>query len=151
MGGFTPVIDENTGEITGYTTTIGGADTVFPFSTDYSDTPGTATPDTITQGYTAWVNGKLITGTRVPPSKYQSGYYVTDYLAYGEAKTYRINFPKAFVSTPAVTVSSDNSNIRMSVSGTPDTYGFYVYCINQGNGSRYQAGCTWRANGTVAE
>ena len=31
IGGFTPVIDENTGEITGYTTTIGGADTVFPF------------------------------------------------------------------------------------------------------------------------
>ena len=31
LGGFTPVIDEE-GKITGYTTTIGGADTVFPFS-----------------------------------------------------------------------------------------------------------------------
>lgn len=31
LGGFTPVIDESTGQITGYTTTIGGADTVFPF------------------------------------------------------------------------------------------------------------------------
>ena len=31
LGGFTPVID-STGKITGYTTTIGGADTVFPFS-----------------------------------------------------------------------------------------------------------------------
>lgn len=32
LGGFTPVIDETTGKMTGYTTTIGGADTVFPFS-----------------------------------------------------------------------------------------------------------------------
>lgn len=33
LGGFKPVIDETTGEITGYKTTIGGADTVFPFNT----------------------------------------------------------------------------------------------------------------------
>lgn len=32
LGGFKPVIDESSGEITGYKTTIGGADTVFPFS-----------------------------------------------------------------------------------------------------------------------
>ena len=32
LQGFTPVIDESTGKITGYKTTIGGADTVFPFS-----------------------------------------------------------------------------------------------------------------------
>lgn len=31
LGSFTPVIDD-TGKITGYTTTKGGADTVFPFS-----------------------------------------------------------------------------------------------------------------------
>lgn len=31
LGGFTPVIDETTGKITGYKTEIGGADTVFPF------------------------------------------------------------------------------------------------------------------------
>lgn len=31
LGGFKPVIDETTGEITGYKTMIGGADTVFPF------------------------------------------------------------------------------------------------------------------------
>lgn len=34
LGGFTPVINETTGEITGYKTAIGGADTVFPFSCD---------------------------------------------------------------------------------------------------------------------
>ena len=32
LQGFTPVIDESTGKITGYKTTLGGADTVFPFS-----------------------------------------------------------------------------------------------------------------------
>ncbi|MEY8324487.1 hypothetical protein AALB47_11325 [Lachnospiraceae bacterium 54-11] len=32
LQGFTPVIDENTGKMTGYKTTIGGADTVFPFT-----------------------------------------------------------------------------------------------------------------------
>ena len=31
LQGFTPVIDESTGKITGYKTTLGGADTVFPF------------------------------------------------------------------------------------------------------------------------
>lgn len=31
LGGFTPIIDE-TGKITGYKTSVGGADTVFPFS-----------------------------------------------------------------------------------------------------------------------
>ncbi len=31
LGGFTPIIDETTGEITGYKTEV-GADTVFPFS-----------------------------------------------------------------------------------------------------------------------
>lgn len=31
LGGFTPIIDETSGEITGYKTNIGGADTVFPF------------------------------------------------------------------------------------------------------------------------
>ena len=32
LGGFTPIIDEITGEVTGYKTNVGGADTVFPFS-----------------------------------------------------------------------------------------------------------------------
>lgn len=38
LGGFKPVIDESTGKITGYKTTIGGADTVFPFSGSASGT-----------------------------------------------------------------------------------------------------------------
>lgn len=32
LQGFTPVIDENTGKMTGYKTAAGGADTVFPFT-----------------------------------------------------------------------------------------------------------------------
>lgn len=36
LKGFTPVIDENTGKMTGYKTAVGGADTVFPFSGNYT-------------------------------------------------------------------------------------------------------------------
>lgn len=32
LQGFHPVIDPETGQMTGYKTTVGGADTVFPFS-----------------------------------------------------------------------------------------------------------------------
>lgn len=39
LKGFEPVIDENTGKITGYKTTIGGADTVFPFTDSSFDRP----------------------------------------------------------------------------------------------------------------
>ena len=35
MKGFTPIVDE-TGKITGYKTTVGGADTVFPFNSSSS-------------------------------------------------------------------------------------------------------------------
>lgn len=45
LGGFEPVIDESTGKITGYKTAIGGADTVFPFSslpTTYTTKSSTA-------------------------------------------------------------------------------------------------------------
>lgn len=37
MGGFVPIIDPTTGKITGYKTTVGGADTVFPFSSVKSE------------------------------------------------------------------------------------------------------------------
>lgn len=62
LGGFKPVIDESTGEITGYKTTIGGADTVFPFSLfkelayiamkyGYGTTIGVVNKDSISAGY----------------------------------------------------------------------------------------------------
>ena len=51
------MIDETTGEITGYKTTIGGADTVFPFKSDNSIAiklgSGAGTYD-ITQFYDDW-------------------------------------------------------------------------------------------------
>lgn len=67
LGGFKPVIDETTGEITGYKTTIGGADTVFPFKsfdlnlnpTLINQTNYTATDDCVafihgSGGYSPW-------------------------------------------------------------------------------------------------
>ena len=41
-----------------------GADTWIPFKNLAKDTPATATADMLTEGFTAWVNGELITGTR---------------------------------------------------------------------------------------
>lgn len=48
LGGFTPIIDE-TGKITGYKTTVGGADTVFPFKK-------TALYDFYTEADTIWLS-----------------------------------------------------------------------------------------------
>lgn len=57
LGGFTPVIDETTGEITGYKTAIGGADTVFPFSS------GTETQiNGIIKEYYASTSGNITAG-----------------------------------------------------------------------------------------
>ena len=38
MGGFHPIIDPETGKITGYKTAVGGADTVFPFNSRITKT-----------------------------------------------------------------------------------------------------------------
>lgn len=43
LQGFTPVINQSTGEMTGYKTTIGGADTVFPFTKGLKYETGNAT------------------------------------------------------------------------------------------------------------
>lgn len=48
LGGFKPVIDSGTGQITGYTTTIGGADTVFPFPKKIIGTFTTSTSSAVT-------------------------------------------------------------------------------------------------------
>lgn len=52
-----------------------GADTVTPFKLGYEDTPATATSAQLAKGYTAWVNGKLITGTAITVNT-DSGYVI---------------------------------------------------------------------------
>lgn len=90
LGGFTPVIDETTGKITGYKTAAGGADTVFPFSPQTSASGVVVLPnDGITQigtislgfkpicfGFLA-VNGRaaqLHYDTRVSTTSYEYSY-----------------------------------------------------------------------------
>lgn len=62
LGGFTPVIDE-TGKVTGYKTNVGGADTVFPFSSGKDIVYIGVQATTFTSGWTEaqWFNGKTNT------------------------------------------------------------------------------------------
>ena len=66
-----------------------------------SQTSATATAAVLASGYTAWVNGKLITGTRSAVVTSQSGNVtVTDVKP---SKQHILNFPKSFDKTPTVT------------------------------------------------
>lgn len=65
LGGFQPIVDPSTGKITAYKTDVGGADTVFPFKTNYRINfrlrllgPGF---DKIENGYMTIVDGKVQT------------------------------------------------------------------------------------------
>lgn len=64
LGGFRFGISEDGTEYGYIITDSEGADTLIPFKNLETSTPGTATAEHITEGFTAWVNGELITGTR---------------------------------------------------------------------------------------
>ena len=67
-----------------------------------AQTSATATAAQITAGYTAWVNGVKITGTRTAPVNQQSGSFNVTTPAHGST-TYTLTFPTAFDKTPTVT------------------------------------------------
>ncbi len=97
----------------------GGADTVYPFKNLERDTQATATAAQLTVGATAWVNGKLITGTRPAPVTAQSG-SVTFMVAAGKdtspkTSTQLVTFPKVFDKTPTVTVVAGSRQQYMTV------------------------------------
>ena len=68
------------------------------------ETNATATAEQITVGFTAWVNGELITGTRATPVKSLSGTVQVDVYR-TESGSVRINFPQEFDSIPSISVS----------------------------------------------
>lgn len=96
-----------------------GADTFYPFKNLERDTAATAAADQITEGYTAWVNGKLIVGTRPVAPKTLSGEF---YRGIGEGVAtykYQIDFNPAFDVIPEFTY-----NIQL---GNNDTTGQLLY------------------------
>ena len=91
-----------------------GADTVTPFKKGYEDTPGTATAKMLTKGYTAWVNGKLITGERIAPVTKLSGTFDL-WIPYTEWVTEHIvTFSTPFDNTPTVTYAMTSTGGQTS-------------------------------------
>lgn len=66
----------------------------------------TATAAQITQGFTAWVNGVKIVGTRPLPVNSLTGTQSVNFMGGGgDSASYTVTFSKAFESTPTVTLS----------------------------------------------
>lgn len=112
-----------------------GADTVTPFKKGYEDTPGTATAADITVGKTAWVNGKLIPGTRPLPVNKQSGsvtFMVAAASSSGSKTTdYLVIFTSSFEKVPSVTAAATSLGQHFTVSTFNVTQtSFYIRVVN---------------------
>lgn len=102
-----------------------GADTVTPFKGGSYDTPGTATAAHITEGYTAWVNGEFITGTRPAPVISQTGSFNTGTIPNLNERTYQVTFTYKFEIVPKIKLSSSNNHISVGAYNITET-GFSV-------------------------
>lgn len=84
LKGFEPIIDPETGQMTGYKTTIGGADTVFPFKTVVYLGTGTSFDLTQYANYKNLTEDDFIVETQSVGTRYGTGgYSVHDVYAYG--------------------------------------------------------------------
>ena len=94
-----------------------------------NNTPGTAVASVLTKGYTAWVNGVKITGTRPTVVKSLSGtipYANTNYTGdangwYRAGRTYSIpiTFSNAFDTTPSIALTRSRQDTDVSCSIKP--------------------------------
>ena len=95
-----------------------------------NNTPGTATPDMLTEGFTAWVNGKLIVGTRPLGAKRLSG-TVTHGAGWGDVVTNTIKFATPFDTIPTVSLAGSKCtehDFDQLYVGSVNTTGFtYVF------------------------
>ena len=119
---------------------------------------GNAAAENITEGYSAWVNGVLIHGTRPTPVFTQSGtIQVSCYL--NESKTAVITFEKEFDTVPSIAVvkgsewgassGGSSSNIKYSGAASVTTKGFVLQYYSSGNsggnGAYRYCNFTWTA------
>lgn len=100
-----------------------------------NNTQATATAADITAGKTAWVNGKLISGTRPLPVNKQSGsvtFMVAAASSSGSKTTdYLVRFTAAFEKVPSVTAAATSLGQHFTVSTFNVTQtSFYIRVVN---------------------
>lgn len=136
-------INEN-GEYGHFVTDSEGADAFFPFKNLERDTAATAAAAQITEGYTAWVNGKLVVGTRPAPITVQSGSVTfmvsaaghSGDIVYPETTTHLVTFPKTFDKTPTVKVVATSYQQYLTVTAiSVNQSSFIINVVNSMVGS----------------
>lgn len=107
---------------------------------------GDALAEHITEGYSAWVNGVLIHGTRPIPLTEQTGSFTIEVSSGGSASR-TIQFPIEFLSTPAVSATTSYSKVVATVSGI--TTRQCVINFKSSSSTGQTVTCTWVANGEM--
>lgn len=109
---------------------------------------GNAMPIHITAGFTAWVNGVLVTGTRPAPSTQQSGSFVYSVPA-GGSTTAHVVFPKKFLEVPGVVTSTSYNKVQ-SYPKNITVSGCDIYLTSSSSWTQEYT-IYWTANGLVAD
>ena len=117
-----------------------------------SNTPGTAVASVLTKGYTAWVNGVEITGTRPAPVTSQSASNIgagtfgspsADWFYKGNTYTLPVVFSEAFDKVPTIYFTNPSSNLTCSATNVSRTgFTFKIVCSTD---EKVKVG--WRAEG----
>ena len=123
-----------------------GADTVTPFKKGYEDTPATALASQITEGYTAWVNGELIVGTRPAPITSVTGSISISQWDDRSPKSYSVTFATAFDNVPTVVITYALGASAYGITEVTRT-GFTCWFRYDGDGSNGKVGnAYWSAS-----
>lgn len=107
---------------------------------------GNALAEHITEGYSAWVNGVLIEGTRPIPLTQQTGSFTISVPDYGSASR-TVQFPIEFLSIPTVSATTSYSKVVATASNI--TTRQCVINFNSSSSTDQTVTVTWIANGEM--